>query len=446
MNSYIPFNLYAPFNDKATDYMERCNHSWFNVAEGGKRGGKNVINALCFCILLENHPDKLHLIGGYDSASARLNILDCDGYGIQNFFTGRCREGKYKNRECLYINTKTGEKILLVAGGGKANSYKSIKGNTYGMAYITEANECDPSFLKDVFDRTLSSRDRKVFHDLNPQPPAHWYYADILNYHEIKQRQDENYGYNYEHFNIFDNMSIDDDQLQRVLETYDKASIWYKRDILGNRMANSGILFDMIANYEERYITEESMVGMITCGVDFGKTGSKHAFSSQILSRNFKDIQVIRTDEEDCTNQDEVVDNDGIGVKLSQLKKGFIKHVKWVLANYGKMDYIFADSAEPELIDFLQQCLINEGLHIPVKGSIKIPIEDRIHLIGVLLMQERLKFKKGKTKELVKGLQEATQDDTADTDRWLDDGTSDIDIVDAFNYGIEYWHKELMLL
>lgn len=101
---------------------------------------------------------------------------------------------------------------------------------------------------------------------------------------------------------------------------------------------------------------------------------------------------------------------------------------------------------EPELIDFLQQCLINEGLHIPVKSSIKIEIKDRIHLIGVLLMQDRLKFKREYTNEIVKALQEATQDEKEEEDRWLDDGTSDIDILDAFNYGIEVWNRELMIL
>ena len=61
-------------------------------------------------------------------------------------------------------------------------------------------------------------------------------------------------------------------------------------------------------------------------------------------------------------------------------------------------------------------------------------------------MQDRLKFKENETKEIVKALQEATQDDKEEEDRWLDDGTSDIDILDAFNYGIENWIRELMLL
>ena len=104
------------------------------------------------------------------------------------------------------------------------------------------------------------------------------------------------------------------------------------------------------------------------------------------------------------------------------------------------------NTKEPSLIDFLQKSLENENIHIPVRPSIKIPIEDRIHLIGVLLMQDRLKFIDKETTEIVKALQEATQDDKSEVDRWLDDGTSDIDILDAFVYGIENWSRELMLL
>ena len=440
-------NKYARFNEKQTNYYQKTQKCWFNVAEGGKRGSKNVINALCFCILLEHHPNTIHLIGGVSLASAKLNIIDSNGYGIINYFGNRCHEGKYKNKDCLYVNTKDGkQKILLISGGAKDGDEKYIKGNTYGMAYVTEANECHPKFLKEVFDRTLTSANRKIFHDLNPKPPAHWYYTEILDFHEQQQKQDNSYGYNYEHFNIFDNMSITNEQLKTILKTYDKSSIWYKRDILGQRKANAGILFDLIANNKERYITKDKIAGIITCGVDIGKNGSKHAFCSQVISRSYRDVEVIRSDEVDCSNQDNVQDTDGIGVKLQQLKDGFIEHIKYVIINYGKIDYVFVDSAEPTIIDFLQKSLENENIHIPVKPSIKIPIEDRIHLIGVLLMQDRLKFIDKETNEIVKALQEATQDDKCEVDRWLDDGTSDIDILDAFNYGIENWVRELMLL
>ena len=43
------------------------------LAEGGKRGGKNVINTLAFCTRLETHPNRLHLIAGVSTATAIKN-------------------------------------------------------------------------------------------------------------------------------------------------------------------------------------------------------------------------------------------------------------------------------------------------------------------------------------------------------------------------------------
>lgn len=89
-------NIPAPFSERQRDYMYRCFSSWFNVAEGGKRGGKNVLQTLIFCMLLEEHKNKIHLVAGVSTATAGLNILDCDGYGLLNYFEGRCSTGKYR--------------------------------------------------------------------------------------------------------------------------------------------------------------------------------------------------------------------------------------------------------------------------------------------------------------------------------------------------------------
>lgn len=240
-------NIPAPFSENQMRFFWDCFDHWFNVAEGGKRGGKNVLITMAYCTILEKHPSRIHLIAGVSTATARLNILDCDGFGLKNYFEGRCREGVYQNRDCLYIQTATGEKVVLISGGGKAGDEKLIKGNTYGTAYITEANECSKIFIQEVFDRTLSSPDRKIFHDLNPKAEAHWYYQDVLNFHEEKLKANPDYGLNYGHFTIADNMSISDDQLRAVLATYDRKSVWYARDILGQRKMAEGLVYPMFS-------------------------------------------------------------------------------------------------------------------------------------------------------------------------------------------------------
>ena len=187
----------------------------------------------------------MHLIAGVSYSTAKINILDCDGFGLLNYFEGRFRIGIYQNRDCIYINTLTGEKVVIIAGGEKANSLKLIKGFTLGTAYITEVNECHESFVKEVFDRTLSSKDRKVFHDLNPKAEQHWYYENVLNLHQKKQLHDCDYGFNYGHFTIADNSSIDDFRLRKILNTYDVNSLWFQRDILGLRKQADGLVYQM---------------------------------------------------------------------------------------------------------------------------------------------------------------------------------------------------------
>jgi len=239
---------YAPFCEKQVNYLKRCYDNWLNVAEGGKRAGKNVLNIMAWCEILETHPDKLHLASGVSVASAKLNIIDSNGFGVKHWFKGRCREGMYQQREALYIYTRTGEKVILISGGGKEGDERYIKGNTYGSAYVTEANECCKTFVKETFDRTLSSADRKIFIDLNPKAPNNWFYVEILELHLGNALKHADYGLNYEHFTLLDNFSFTVAKIKEILITYDKHSIWYKRDILGLRQNAEGVIYDMFAD------------------------------------------------------------------------------------------------------------------------------------------------------------------------------------------------------
>lgn len=253
---------YAPLCQKQVDYLGRCYDNWLNVAEGGKRAGKNVLNIMAWCEVLETHPDKLHLAAGVSVASAKLNIIDSNGFGVQNWFAGRCRSGKYQERDALYIQTATGEKVILISGGGKEGDEKYIKGNTYGSAYVTEGNECAKTFVKEVFDRTLSSENRKIFFDLNPKSPNHWFYTDILDFHQQNAEVYPDYGLNYGHFTLFDNFSFSADKIRAILRTYKKNTVWYIRDILGKRTSAEGVIYDMWDDEANSYDDETRPPGL----------------------------------------------------------------------------------------------------------------------------------------------------------------------------------------
>jgi PBSX family phage terminase large subunit len=175
---------------------------------------------------------------------------------VLNYFKGRCRQGKYQDKDALIVQTVNGEKVILISGGGKNGDERFIKGLTLGSAYISEANECAQSFIKEVFDRTISSSLRKILFDLNPKAELHYFYVEILNIHETNNKKYPSYGYNYAHFTIHDNLSLSSDKIREILRTYNKKSIWYQRDILGLRKNAEGLIYDMWDEEENSYDDE----------------------------------------------------------------------------------------------------------------------------------------------------------------------------------------------
>lgn len=388
-------NKPAPLSRRQYEYFQRCLNSWLNVAEGGKRGGKNVLATLIFCSLLETHENKIHLIAGVSSATAKLNILDCDGYGLLNYFEGRCREGKYKDRDCVYVQTKTGEKVVLVSGGGKDGDEKLIKGNTYGMAYVTEANECHQKFLKEVFDRTLSSSDRKVFHDLNPKEEEHWYYTEILKFHEEQQAQDPTYGYNYGHFTLVDNMSLSDEKIRAVLKTYQKDSVWYKRDIRGERAVAEGIIFRRFAENNAPYLYEDAELmkdgklqprpSKIVIGIDFGGNGSMTTMVCTLYYKGYHDFRVA---EEAWLDISKDIDAHMICAK-------YVEFYRYCQEKYGRIDWVFPDSASTTMINSLRSAAREAGLpDNNIAGCYKNEVSERPKTIDLLFNTGRLKINK----------------------------------------------------
>jgi PBSX family phage terminase large subunit len=402
------------------------------VAEGGKRGGKNVVSTTAFCIKLETHPDRLHLIAGVTTATAKLNILDCDGYGLINYFEGRCREGKYKDRVCLYVQTAVGEKVILISGGGKEGTQNLIKGNTYGMAYITEANECVANFINEVFDRTLSSSDRAVFHDLNPKAPKHWYYTDILDYHKDMQAADPTYGYNYGHFTIADNMSISDEKLRRAIKTRDKNSVWYKRDIEGKRIAAEGLCYKTFADNPEAFIIdEEPKVIFSTIGIDFGESKSAEAFNCTGFMPGL--ASVVTLDEEYTKKE----------ITPLQEQELLIKFVKRQIAAGRRVTEIYADSEAQTRIRGCRDALAKAGIGIRITNAIKKPISDRIDFYDLLMGAGRYKVMR-RCKQTIDALSTAQYDDKKYEDVRLDDGTTNIDSLDAQEYSTERYQKQII--
>lgn len=420
-------NIPSPLSPRAFAFFTASMDCWLNIAEGGKRGGKDIVEVNAFCVNLERHPDKLHLVAGVSVAAAKLNIVDSNGYGLTNYFAGRCREGKYNDRDALYVKTISGEKIVLISGGGKKGDEKLIKGNTYGMALVTEANECHPDFLKEVFDRTISSKQRKIFHTLNPKNPRHWYYEEILNAHVEKQAANPNYGFNYVHLTIADNNSLSTETIRQVLGTYDKTSIWYKRDILGQRtVAEGGVFKQFAANPNRWIINKPAKYNKVYIGVDFGGNKGKTVFVAV-------GVAIIDGKEEVHIIDEHVVKANAHDIDSAQISREHKEFWERVQDTYRLPLYSFTDHN-------LKALTIQLGKDLKQSDRVKfvsksISLVEWCKLLNSALNLDRIKIL-SKCLTVQAAFSGLLYDDKAADDIPLDDGSCDVDTYDATRYAL----------
>lgn len=425
MSSYL-------FSEKHRKYMKQAYTSTVNVAEGAVRAGKTIDNVFVFAALLETSPDKFHLATGSTLGNAKLNIGDCNGLGLEHIFGKRCRFIKYRGNEALSVDTKNGEKIIIFAGGKNSDSYKRIRGNSYGMWIATEINLHSPIFIEEAMNRQLAARDRRIFWDLNPSSPKSHIYVTHLDRYAEKVRSGEvgeNF-YNYAHFTIFDNPTISAARLKEIVAQYDKSTIWYRRDILGERCAAEGLVYRTFADSPDRFICDKpqpAMLDFINIGVDFGGNRSKTTFVAVGFRKN-NGLELTALDE--CA-----IDGGKGDIDPPKIEREMELFLKRLRKNYPStpIRYIFADCEAQYLINGLRKHLRGIGECAVVSDCAKKPILDRISFVNRLIAQEKLHLTTDCTR-LRDGLSSAVW---GDDDKRLDNFTSDIDILDAFEYAIE---------
>lgn len=431
MTRTIPW---GKFSDKHKNYIKTALNYKQSVAEGAVRSGKTIDHCIIFSMYLETCEDKIHLASGSSLPNAKLNIGDCNGFGLEHIFRGRCRWGKYKSNEALFVQTKTGEKIVIFTGGGKSDSYKSILGNSYGGWIATEINEhydCEDSrtsFIKVAMARQIASIHPFTLWDLNPSNPN----ADIYkNYIDKFMGLD---WYRYEHFNIFDNATMSQERIEEIQNKYDKNSVWYKRDILGERMVAEGLVFPYFANdckpylfkyqsLKEKMKEEGKRFSRLIIGVDFGDNGSKYSWHLTGFTNDWDYMWAL--DEGDMAKSN--------AIDATKFCKAFVRFYKRCVECYGYVEWIFPDSASNTIINTLRAYFYAEGLD----GSIIAPVKkneltDRPITVDSLLVTGRLKIEEH-CKNLINALSELVWDEKKDIPK--DENVNNInDDWDSFCY------------
>jgi PBSX family phage terminase large subunit len=396
------------------------------VAEGAIRSGKTIDHCIIAAAYLEETPDKYHLASGSTIGNAKLNIGVCNGFGLENLFRGRCRWGKYRDNEALFIQTRTGEKIVIFTGGAKADAYKRILGNSYGLWIATEINEhfdstdSRISFIKVASGRQIAAQRPFTLWDLNPCNPKASIYEDYIDKY---RREGLAGGYLYEHFTVTDNATITPERLAEIQSRYDPNTVWYRRDILGERAVAEGLIYQQFADRPDRFIIHDfPRINHATIGVDFGGGTSAHAF----CCLGYSGGSIVVLDEY----------REAKALNPTKLENDFVDFVRRCQARWLVTD-VWCDSAEQTLINGLRTAAAKYRLPINIGNALKRQINDRIRALCILMGCNRFMIHES-CKWTIDALKSAIWDAKKITeDVRLDNGTTNIDSLDALEYAFE---------
>ena len=342
-------------------------------------------------------------------------------------------------KERYIIRWRRGDKVMEVRRGAVTNyfevfggkdeaSYTLIQGRTLAGVLLDEVVLMPRSFVEQALAR-CSVDGAKLWFSCNPGSPHHWFYQEW-----IKRRRERNTL--YLHFEMTDNPGLSERTLERYTNMY--AGIFYDRYVRGLWVAAEGVVYKDFANNTEKYLIDDPLkwaeeqgtkFSVISIGVDFGGTKSATKFQATGIT---KDYRVVALEEEYIKNEE--IDPDA-------LNRRFATFCQLITSKYG-YSQTRADSAETVLIRGLDHTAQKMRLGTQVKNALKLQITDRIRLVVLLMKQGRFKVSRS-CPHMIDALQTAIYDPDKFEDERLDDGTSDIDSLDAFEYSIEPYYKDL---
>ena len=236
-------------------------------------------------------------------------------------------------------------------------------------------------------------------------------------------------------YTIFDNPYLDKTFVENLCLEY-RGTVNYNRYIEGQWVAAEGAVYklfnDALAQNENPYALYEKPTNLaeINIGVDFGGSESGHSFVANGFTMGYNNMIALKSKWIDCKEKD---------IDPNELGDMFIDFVQDVLTMFGFVTRVYCDSAEQTLIAGLKSTARKRGLGwLLIDNALKTTINDRIRCAQRLMGAGRFYYYAPQCKSLEAAIMGALWNPKNLTkDERLDDGTSDIDTLDAWEYTYE---------
>ena len=393
------------------------------IADGAVRSGKTVVMAPSFVMwAMENFDECDFAICSKTIGSLKRNVLNT----LKKQLHSLKYRYEHKRNENLLIVSKNGKTNYFYLFGGKDEASQDlIQGMTLAGIFFDEVALMPYSFVDQGLAR-CSVEGSKFWFNCNPKNPKHWFKLEFID--KLKEKK-----LLYLHFTMEDNLTLSETLKERYRRMF--TGVFFKRNVLGLWCTAEGAIYEVYINNKEAFYTDEPDFDYIQIGMDFGGNGSAHTLVATGLKHNYSKLTTLISKRIPAQ-----------GVTPDQLMNIVKEFIATVQSTYGIVSYIYPDSAEQTLINGIKEMCYKEFPHIIVRNSIKNEIIDRIRCT-TMLMACGIFFMTRNCKTLEDAFENAVWNDKPKEqgkDERLDDGTSDIDTLDAFEYSFEKHIKGYM--
>ena len=395
------------FTIKQKEYWHNCNRRW-NIKCGATRSGKTFLDYYLIPKRIRAVSGKsgLYVILGNTKSTLQRNIIEPlqDIWGV-NIVS----DIKADNTAMMF-----GEKVHCI-GADKINQVNRLRGSSIKYCYGDEV----VTWHEDVFNMLKSRLDKEYSRfdgTCNPESPNHWFKQFIDN---------ADVDIFYQQYTLYDN-PFNPPEFAKNLEIEYKGTVYYDRYILGQWKRAEGIVFPDFADNTDKYVVSRKQLPerfkWAAMGYDLG--GNKSHSGLVISALGIDNILYVLRAKEIRPEELRPEDVEQAAINFIQdvekdynvhVSVGYIDDTYWTIVN-GLNDwrYIFDSAAT------IKSCM---------------PLIDRPLMLNKLMGLSKFKLVENECKPLVYQLQNAVYDDKAEG-TICDDGSMNIDLIDAFFYSI----------
>lgn len=412
---------------KQIEYTRNATHRW-NIKSGAVRSGKSFVdtaNVIPERIIQRIGLSGLVVIAGVSRETVERNVLE----PMREIYGGRIGTiSPSKNTAILF-----GQEVYCL-GAEKVSQVAKIQGSSIKYCYGDEIAKWNKSFfemLKSRLDKPYSCFDGAC----NPEHPTHW----------LKEFLDSDADIYLQHYELFDNPHLPQAYVENLCKEYE-GTILYDRLIKGLWKRAEGAIYRNYADSPgafavagktiiDKPLERRPKIQRIVVGVDFGGNQSGHSFVATAFLRDGRVVPVA--------SRRVMAKDFGKPIDASILDGLVCDFVEFVIGKYGSVTALYWDNAETVLGNTIRNAIAGKWPEVSVRPAWKIKIKDRINATIRLMGSGRLQLTED-CESLSTAFQEAVWNDKEQEDERLDDGTSDIDSLDAFEYTIERDIKYLL--